>query len=179
MPTRLPVLLLVLLAAGCGASPPQLAQPAGPPATTLNGGGEFTADGDSAIRYDRKLVPGGAQASVTAESSGGQTITSLVVEGFLPRRAYGAHLHTAPCGKAATDAGPHYQHRPGPASADNEIWLDLKTDTSGTGRATARHPWGFDPAAPPRSLVLHAKPTETSGPDAGDAGDRIACLTIS
>ncbi len=37
----------------------------------------------------------------------------------------------------------------------------------------------FDPAAPPRSLVLHSKETTATGPDAGNAGDRIACLTIS
>ncbi|MGI5274021.1 hypothetical protein ACQEUU_33135 [Nonomuraea sp. CA-218870] len=190
MPTRMPVLppvLLVLLAAGCGASPPQLAHPADQPgdqageqvATTLNGAGEFTTAGASAIVYDRKLVPRGAQASLTAESSGGQTITSLVVEGFRPRRAYGAHLHTAPCGKSGADAGPHYQHRPGQASADNEIWLDFKTDSEGAGRATARHPWGFDPASPPRSLVVHSETTKTSGSEAGDAGERVACLTIS
>ncbi|GAA4520879.1 hypothetical protein [Nonomuraea ferruginea] len=179
MPTRLPVILLALLAAGCGASPPQLAHTEGQPATTLNGSGEFTVAGASAIAYDRKLAPEGAQASVTAESSGGQTITSLVVEGFRPSRGYGAHLHTKPCGKTGADAGPHYQHRPGPASADNEIWLDLKTDATGAGRATARHPWGFDPATPPRSLVLHSKETTATGPDAGNAGDRIACLTIS
>jgi|SRR5690606_34434948 Cu-Zn family superoxide dismutase len=179
MPTRVPVLLLVLLAAGCGASPPQLAHPA-QPATHLNGSGEFAASGEGpAIAYDRKLVPGGAQASLTAESSGGQTITSLVVEGLRPGRAYGAHLHTQPCGRTGDAAGPHYQHRSGQASADNEIWLDFKTDADGAGRATARHPWSIDPANPPRSLVLHAEPTKSTGPEAGSAGDRIACLTLS
>ncbi|HLU73886.1 MAG TPA: superoxide dismutase family protein [Nonomuraea sp.] len=182
MPRRLPALLIALLATGCGASPPQLAHPADGPvsATTLSGSGVFTDDDTSAIAYDRKLAPKGAQASLTAESSGGQTITSLVVEGFLPRRTYGAHLHTNPCGKSGADAGPHYRHRKdGPASPDNEIWLDFETNASGEGRATARHPWGFDPASPPRSLIVHAKPTTKTGAHAGDAGDRIACLTIS
>ncbi|WP_336206177.1 superoxide dismutase family protein [Nonomuraea sp. LPB2021202275-12-8] len=176
---RLPALLLALLAVGCSGAPVQLAHPAAQKATMLKGGGEFTAFGPDAVTYDRRLVPAGAQASLTTESTPGQTITSLVVEGFLPRRAYGAHLHTKPCGRKGDDAGPHYQHMTGQVNPASEVWLDLTTDDSGAGHATARHAWHLDAAGAPRSLVVHARHTTTTGPDAGTAGDRIACLTLS
>ncbi|MEU4573248.1 superoxide dismutase family protein [Nonomuraea sp. ATR24] len=175
---RVPALLLVLLAAGCAGSPPQLAHAPDPGDVRLTGGGELTDGDTAAIAYDRKLVPAGAQASVTAESTGGQTLTSLVVEGLLPTRPYGAHLHTKPCGKTGEDAGPHYQHEPGQASVRNEVWLDFTTDSSGAGRATARNAWSLDSGRLPGSLVIHARHTTSSGPDAGAAGDRLACVTL-
>jgi Cu-Zn family superoxide dismutase len=186
---RLPALMLVLLAAGCaqsapaptGAAPPVAAPIAsgGVSNVALSGSGEFAPDSTGAIVYDRTLTPEGAQASVTAESRGGKTLTSLVVEGFLPNHRYGAHLHTNPCGPRAADAGGHYQHQVNHASRKSEVWLDVTTDASGAGRATARQKWAFDPVHPPRALVIHASPTKTKGIQAGTAGARIACLTLS
>jgi Cu-Zn family superoxide dismutase len=175
---RLPALLLALLAAGCSGAPAQLAHPAAQDGIMLKGSGEFTTSGPDAITYDRKLVPVGAQANLTAESTAGRTLTSLVVEGFRPERTYGAHLHTKPCGPKGEDAGPHYQHVPGQVSAASEVWLDFTTDASGAGHSTARNDWALDSARLPRSLIVHAKPTTTSGPDIGAAGDRAACLTL-
>lgn len=188
-----PVLLLAVLAA-CGggqdAHPPgaHAPDPGAEPASTtasgtsgpvkLTGSGQFAATGTSAVTYDPELVPVGATASLTAESTAGRTLTSLVVEGFLPNRGYGAHLHTRPCGRTGDDAGPHYQHQPGRASAANEVWLDLTTDAAGSGRATARHPWHFAQDRPPGSLVIHATLTKSTGPEAGAAGARLACLTL-
>ncbi|MEU4514662.1 superoxide dismutase family protein [Nonomuraea wenchangensis] len=183
---RVPAFLLVLLAAaGCAGSPPPM-QAAGPSerATTpagevnLSSAGEFTTTDTGAIVYDRKLVPEGAQASVTVESSAGTTRTSLVAEGLLPGRRYGAHLHAKPCGGKPDDAGPHYQHHPGQINPASEVWLDFTTDAEGAGRATAKQDWAFDPARLPGSLVIHSKPTVTSGPQVGTAGDRVACLTL-
>ncbi|MCP2349129.1 superoxide dismutase family protein [Nonomuraea roseoviolacea] len=145
---------------------------------SLSSSGNFTADGKRAVVYARKLAPEGARASITVESSSGQTLSSLVVEGLLPNRPYGAHLHTKPCGPKADDAGPHYQHEKGEVSAANEVWLDFTTDASGAGRATARNPWTFSPGRRPHSLVIHAKPTTAAGPKAGEAGERVACLTL-
>ena len=178
---RLPALLLALLAAGCSGAPAQLAHPPARQSATLKGAGEFSASGGAAaaVSYDRRLVPPGAQASLTAESASGQTLTSLVVEGFLPSRSYGAHLHTKPCGRTGDDAGPHYQHFSGQVSPTSEVWLDITTDASGAGQATARHAWLLDPAALPKSLVVHAKRTKASGPEVGTAGDRVACLTLN
>ncbi|MEW9551315.1 superoxide dismutase family protein [Nonomuraea sp. NPDC050783] len=132
----------------------------------------------AAVVYDRKLVPEGAQGSVTVESSGGRTRTSLVVEGLLPDHHYGAHLHTRPCGAAPADAGPHYQHHPGQVDAVSEVWLDFTTDDEGAGRASAGNDWSLEPTRLPGSLVIHAGPTVTSGPQAGTAGDRVACLAL-
>jgi superoxide dismutase, Cu-Zn family len=150
----------------------------------LSGGGEFTKKGPAAIVYDHKLAPEGAQASLTVDSQGGKTVSSLVVEGFLPDRAYGAHLHTKPCAADPDAAGPHYQQRHhDPAShgatVANEVWLDLTTDESGSGRATARNAWSLDPNRLPRSLVIHAQHTMSAGPNAGTAGPRVTCMTLS
>ncbi|MFG1706345.1 superoxide dismutase family protein [Nonomuraea sp. M3C6] len=189
---RVPAFLLILLtAAGAGgcAGPPAPLQNAPAPAErssdgaiTLSGGGEFTASdtgtGTGAIAYDRRLAPKGSQASLTTESTGNKTRTSLVVEGLLPRRHYGAHLHAKACGKKPDDSGPHYQHHAGQINPDSEVWLDVTTNDDGAGRSTARHDWALDPAKLPGSLVIHAQPTKTSGPQVGTAGARIACLTL-
>ncbi|QYC44388.1 Copper/zinc superoxide dismutase (SODC) [Nonomuraea coxensis DSM 45129] len=188
---RVPAFLLVLLAAAGCAGPPPPMRAVGPserPApvsstapegeVNLSSAGEFTASDTGAIAYDRKLVPEGAQASVTVESSAGVTRTSLVAEGLLPGRRYGAHLHTKPCGGKPDESGPHYQHHPGQVTPESEVWLDFTTDGEGAGRATARQDWALDPDRLPGSLVIHAKPTVSSGPQAGAAGDRVACLTL-
>ncbi|MEV0346840.1 hypothetical protein AB0H88_13815 [Nonomuraea sp. NPDC050680] len=182
---RSAALLLALAVAGCAQSPadPEADAPVGNAVhssdaaaapTTLTGAGVFKPRTTMAIVYNRKLVPKGAQASVTAESTGGKTVTSLVVEGLVPNHRYGAHLHVAPCGKGPAAAGAHFQHIAGRADATSEVWLDLKTDGSGAGRATARHDWPLT-GAMPHSLVLHARPTAPSDPPA----PRIACLTLN
>ncbi|MFD0470857.1 hypothetical protein ACFQ0B_23055 [Nonomuraea thailandensis] len=121
-------------------------------------------------RLRSQARPQGAQASVTIESGDGQTRTSLVVEGLLPGRRYGAHLHTKPCGRKPDDAGPHYQHHPGRIDADSEVWLDFTTDDEGAGRSSARNDWMLERAKLPGSLVIHSQPTTTSGPEVGQAG---------
>ncbi|GAA3666690.1 hypothetical protein GCM10022224_033420 [Nonomuraea antimicrobica] len=185
---RVPAFLLNLLTAASAAAlvtacsappvPLQNAKTAPEAVTNLNSSGEFFADDTAAIAYDRKLAPEGAQASLSIESSAGQTRTSLVVEGLLPDRAYGAHLHTKPCGKKPDEAGPHFQHEQGEISPESEVWLDFTTDAEGAARSSVRNDWAFDGAQLPGSLVIHALPTETSGPQVGQAGSRVACLTL-
>ncbi|MBF8190673.1 superoxide dismutase family protein [Nonomuraea sp. K274] len=183
---RVPAFLLVLItaASGCAGPPAPLQEAQGPAerspgtALTLSGAGEFTSADTSAIAYDRKLVPQGAQASVTSESTGGTTRTSLVVEGLLPKRHYGVHLHTKPCGKDPEAAGPHFQHHAGQINPKSEVWLDLTTDAAGAGRSTSRNNWALDRDRLPGSLVIHSQPTKTGGPEVGMAGTRAACLTL-
>lgn len=171
---RIPALLAVLLVAGCSQS---TAAPSPSPEGTvrLSGGGQFAAKGTAAVVYDRKLAPEGAQASATVESSPGRTVSSLVVEGLLAKRTYGAHLHVNPCGAKPDDAGAHFQHQAGHADAANEVWLDVKTDEAGMGRATATQMWGFAAGTLPGSIVIHAQPTKADG----TAGPRVACVTLS
>lgn len=170
---RLLALLAVLVAAGCSQS---TAAPAPTPVQLhLSGGGQLTTKGTAAIAYNAKLAPEGSQATVTVESTPDKTVSSLVVEGLLAKRTYGAHLHVNACGAKPDDAGAHFQHTQGHADAGNEVWLDLKTDDSGMGRATATHAWAFTADHVPGSLVIHAQPTKADG----TAGPRVACLTLT
>ena len=122
----------------------------------------------------------------------GRTIVTLVVDGFAPDRAFGAHVHTRPCGTTGAAAGPHYQHAVDPASPsvdpayanpENEIWLDLHTDAAGHGEASVSVPWQFakDAAHPTGagSVVFHRDHTAAGHHGtAGTAGPRLACLTV-
>lgn len=143
--------------------------------------------GSTAITYDPAVVPPGARARVAITATPSGVIVRLTVAGMVPRRPYGAHLHTQPCGASPAAAGPHYQHRHDPrtpsadpsyANPDNEVWLDFLADATGAGTAVVQENWAFDPKAPPRSLVIHDETTRTGPGVAGTAGDRAACLTL-
>jgi Cu-Zn family superoxide dismutase len=148
--------------------------------------------GAKAIIYDPAVVPPGATAALAITRIGYGVTVRLTVGGLVPRRAYGAHLHTAPCTGVPDAAGPHYQHMhdpkagssppppPDPAYANprNEVWLDFTADAAGAARAVSEQRWAFDPGLRPRSLVLHAGPTRTGAGVAGTAGARVACLTL-
>jgi Cu-Zn family superoxide dismutase len=134
-------------------------------------------------------VPVGATAGVTVEETDGGTTVTLVVTGLQKTRAYGAHLHTRPCGAAPADSGPHMQHSHDPAASisppsvdpsyanpGNEVWLDFTTDAAGAARTSVTVDWTFDPK--PRSLVIHAQSTKTGPGVAGTAGARAACLSL-
>jgi Cu-Zn family superoxide dismutase len=175
------------------AGPPGAAL-AGPPGAALAGpsGGAgpvvLWAAGTPATgvrAYDGDAVPATAALALVS-SSAGRTRTVLTARGLLPRRTYGAHLHTRACGADPAAAGPHYQRVPDPvqpstdpayANPRNEVWLDLRTDTAGSARTLADNPWRYR-EPPPRSLVLHATGTATHPGHAGTAGARLACLTL-
>jgi superoxide dismutase, Cu-Zn family len=188
-----------LLAAGCGGSngDDSEAQPessasaaveATEPAVARGTFGPYSA-GSTAITYDPKLVPPGAVAHLSIGQVADTTMVTLTVNGLLANRSYGAHLHTKPCGATGTVAGPHYQHRPDPAASasppsvdpayanpQNEVWLDVTTDSQGAGTSKSTQPWVF--STRPRSLVIHASKTQTEPGKAGMAGPRAACLTL-
>ena len=140
--------------------------------------------GATAITYDPAVVPPGARARVAITRTTTGLVVRLTVAGMVPRRPYGAHLHTQPCGATADAAGPHYQNRHDPrtpsvdpsyANQTNEVWLDFLADANGAGTAVSQENWTFDPKAPPRSLVIHAETTRTA---MGAAGARAACLSL-
>lgn len=144
-----------------------------------------------AVTYQPTVVPPGATAQVTIARTATGTTVRLAVTGLVPRRAYGAHLHTRPCTATPDDAGPHYQHSRDPKAAAsppsvdpsyanprNEVWLDVTADARGAASVTATQNWAFDEAAPPRSLIVHAEHTRTAAGKAGSAGARVACLTL-
>jgi Cu-Zn family superoxide dismutase len=143
--------------------------------------------GATAITYDPAVVPPGARARVAITKTAFGLIVRLTVAGMVPRRAYGAHLHTEPCTDLPERAGPHYQHQHDPhqpsvdpsyANPQNEVWLDFTANSAGAATAVTQENWTFDPKAPPRSLVIHAETTRTGAGVAGMAGARAACLSL-
>jgi superoxide dismutase, Cu-Zn family len=144
-----------------------------------------------AFTYNPALVPEGADLEVYATSNGTSTTIRLEAVGLLPDRGYAAHAHANACGPTGDAAGPHFQNQPDPAAGpgkpstdpayanpQNEIWLDLKTDSYGDGEATATVPFVFTARAPASVIVHDAEATATEPGKAGSAGARLACLTV-
>jgi Cu-Zn family superoxide dismutase len=182
------MVLVVVLAAGCTADATTVSQPT---PYAVNGTFAPYAPGAMAVSYDSALVPAGATATVTITQAAAGTQIQLAVTGLRPDRAYGAHLHQNPCGADGSAAGQHYQHQPDPAASasppsvdpayanpENEVWLDFTTDASGAATSTAKQPWNFGPSRP-GSLVIHADKTKSAPGHAGDAGARVACLSLA
>ena len=155
---------------------------------SLAGADRVRAEGQL-VRYgDGDHVPAGATARVQAVyNAAGDSIVTLHVRGLLPNHEYGAHAHKAACGPTnPLDAGGHFQNVVGsptdPAFANpvNEIWLDFTTDSEGNGAAQTVVPWQFSPTRRAGSVMIHAEHTHTGGQDgtAGNAGARLACLTV-
>lgn len=203
----LALLVPVALATGCSSpgeeatSAPTTTAPAATPGTTpaISATGSFTAAPSpaastatpaTAYSYDPTLAPAGSAAQVTATSGEATTTVKLVATGFVPGRAYGAHLHVNPCGADSKASGPHFQHHADPAASQspsvdpkyanpqNEVWLDFTTDADGNATVTAELPWTLADDRRPRALVVHAEKTRTEAGKAGTAGARVACLTL-
>lgn len=163
-------------------------------ASILEGEGALTAPaaGAEAITYNPALAPAGAQLSARLTPSGESTTVEFTVRGLVPNRGYAAHAHAAACNVDPASAGPHYQDRIDPAATreapstnpeyanpQNEIWLDLRTDASGSGTTRTTVPFVFSVRGP-GSIVLHEEmQTATGAGRAGEAGSRVACLTLS
>jgi Cu-Zn family superoxide dismutase len=180
-------LIGVFALTGCGGA--QAAAPATTPTPTrtVQVSATFGTDDTTAITYDPALVPVGSRGAVSSETADGSTTVMLAVRGLDPERRYGAHAHTKPCGATGDLAGPHFQNQVDPvqpsvdpafANPENEVWLDLTTDESGAGSATATVPWAFEGDRRAQSVIIHAMPTATAPGEAGTAGARAACITV-
>ncbi|MBL7256765.1 superoxide dismutase family protein [Actinoplanes sp. LDG1-01] len=143
--------------------------------------------GSTAITYDPAVVPPGATASVAISQNTQAMEVRVTAAGLIPRRVYGAHLHTMPCTAVPDAAGPHYQHQADPskpsvdpsyANPQNEVWLDFTVDGYGEASAASLVKWAFPAGQSARSLILHAQATKTADGVAGTAGPRVACLTL-
>jgi Cu/Zn superoxide dismutase len=114
-------------------------------------------------------------AGVTADAhvvttSSDRTIISLTAQGLTPGGEYAAHIHYGAC----TDYLGHFQYvHPGPATRENEVWLDL--DANAAGRASDQVQVAGLDLAQPLSLVVHQHSNPDTGPGAGPPGPRIAC----
>lgn len=150
---------------------------------------EFTAYSSDAlaVTYDEEAVPVGSWATVTVSPADRSTHFRLDVHEVEPDRDFGAHLHTQPCGPDTEDSGPHYQNETDPeqpstdpqyANAGNEVWLDLRTDDTGTGTAETGVGWQVRPGEA-NSIVLHEEHTSTEHDSAGTAGERLSCVDVA
>ena len=94
--------------------------------------------------------------------------------GLPPDREFGSHVHALPCGQNA--AGGHYRNDPaGPATADNEIWLDFATTSAGTGNSQAVAAFLLRPNGA-HAVVIHDHETD---PVTGAAGPKLACVDVN
>jgi superoxide dismutase, Cu-Zn family len=163
-------------------------------AVTLHGEGALTpaTRSSTADTYNPALAPAGARLSATMTPSGNTTTVELTVSGMLPNRGYAVHAHTNVCGETGAAAGPHYQNRIDPAATPqkpssnpdfanprNEVWLDVRTDATGSGTARTTVPFVFADRGPGSIVVHEAMETATAPGKAGQAGARIACLTLA
>lgn len=193
---RLPTIVALTSAvalAGAGsaaaANGPTATEPAQSRGSAAFAHGTFApyVEGATAATYDLDGVPSGARASVFSLSNDHVgTATKLTVSGLQPNRHYGAHVHEKPCGPTGDDAGPHFQHVQDPnqpstdpeyANPDNEVWLDFTTTAHGNGIAASHVDWPYGERRP-ASVVIHEHHTSTDPGEAGDAGERLACINV-
>ncbi|MFI6098682.1 superoxide dismutase [Lentzea sp. NPDC051213] len=155
-------------------------------AVTFGAFGSYSPTAE-AVTYDAAKVPDKAKVTVVSVPtiSGGTTVL-LKLNGLLPHRAYGAHVHVKKCGAAPADSGPHFQHvvdpvqpsvDPAYANPGNEIWLDVHTDGNGFAYTSSTVDWQFTDRHA-QSVVLHNEHTHTKPGEAGTAGPRLACVNV-
>jgi Cu-Zn family superoxide dismutase len=163
-------------------------------AVTLHGDGALTEPNatSTAETYNPAFAPVGSRLKVTFNPSDESTNAQLTVSGLLPNRGYAVHAHTNACSADPALDGPHYQNRIDPAATReapstnpeyanprNEVWLDVRTDTTGSGTSRTTVPFVFTDRGPGSIVVHEAMQTAIEPGQAGKAGARIACLTLS
>ena len=146
--------------------------------TAASAGDNVTAKGDLTIFSnpygDGRLNPisDGATAMVHSVEHDGSTTVTLHVKGLPADRMFGAHVHKLACDN--NKAGTHYRNDPnGPASPDNEIWLDFMTNDAGNGESHATVDFTIRPGEA-KSVVIHDHGTDSSGA----AGPKLACIDV-
>lgn len=123
-----------------------------------------------------------ASAAASAFDDGGKLRLEIAVRGFPASRPFGSHLHRLACDDVMK-AGGHYQNMPFPtggmandpmyANPDNEAWLDITTDATGSAEREVVVDW-IPRAGEARAIIFHDKLTATGGV----AGAKLACLPI-
>jgi Cu-Zn family superoxide dismutase len=173
---------------------------------TLHGDGTLTQPtpestsrpntGNLAYTYNPAVAPVGAHLSVLMTPSDESTNAELTVSGLVPNRGYAVEANTNACSPNPAAEGPHYQNRIDPtvsptsisqatstnpdyANPRNEIWLDVRTDATGSGTSRTTVPFVFTDRGP-GSVVIHDAAATAAGPgQVGNGGAPIACLSLS
>lgn len=163
-------------------------------AITLRGQGALTEPNpdSNAMTYNPELAPPGARLAITMIPSGTSTDVEFTVNGLQPNRGYAVHTHENTCSENPDFAGGHYQNVVDPAATqqqpsvnpeyanpNNEAWLDLRTDSAGSATSRVTVPFVFTDRGPASVVVHEAEQTATGPGEAGEAGARIACLTMT
>jgi Cu-Zn family superoxide dismutase len=163
-------------------------------AITLRGQGALTEPNpdSNAMTYNPALAPPGARMAVTMIPSETSTNVELTVNGLQPNRGYAVHAHENLCNANPQFAGGHYQNRVDPAASPtkpstnpeyanptNEIWLDLRTDAAGSATTRVTVPFVFTDRGPGSVVIHEAEQTSTAPGQAGEAGARVACLSLA
>ena len=115
------------------------------------------------------------------DAGGGKMRITLTVQGMIPNRGFGAHLHRLPC-EDPMKAGTHYQHFPSPgpvtdpayANVVNEAWLDFITNTQGVGETDLTLNW-IPRANEAKAVIIH----DMLSGGGGVSGAKLACLPIT
>lgn len=160
----------------------------------LFGSGTLTTPNSKsrAISYNPALAPIGAAMTATVIPTSEGSMAELTVFGLLPNRAYVAYAYVKSCGATADAAGRRFQNHLDPAASaqapstnpkyanpDNEFWLDVRTDVAGTANSHTTVPFALSDRTP-GSFVVHDTALSSTGKGrTEEAGDRIACLTLS
>lgn len=168
---------------------PAPSQSPSPPPTRVDAvggshGASFTTYTEDAvaITYDPDSVPEDAPVTLTRNMGVSSTSMSIQVAGLPPNQKYGAHVHMDTCGPTAEDAGPRYQHEPGPSPAastpdtGNELWIPFVTDSQGQAETSATVNWPIRPGQG-HSLIFHAEGAPTAD-ESEQPGDRVACFVL-
>ncbi|HET9254132.1 MAG TPA: superoxide dismutase [Pseudonocardiaceae bacterium] len=147
-----------------------------------------------AVTYNPTLAPVGAHMKATLNPSGDSTVADLSVSGLAPNRGFSVIAHVNTCGGGPGGEGPRFQKRIDPAidpakpyvpstnpeyaNPTNEIWLDVRTDSTGSGTSHAEVPFVFTDRGP-GSLVVHDQQQSSPGTaQAASSDDRVACLSL-
>lgn len=137
------------------------------------GNGQLTIYADPYSTGAANPISDSGSARVQAITTpNGKTIVTLHVRGLPANRAFGAHVHILGCDN--NKAGGHYRNDPaGPATPENEIWLDFTSNAAGRGQAHAVVDFAIRPGAA-NAVVIHDRHTDA----AGAAGAKLACLNV-
>jgi Cu-Zn family superoxide dismutase len=152
--------------------------------------------GTLAFTYNPQLAPPGAHISVLMAPHNESTTAEMTVSGLLPNRGYAAHANVNACSPNPAAEGPTYQNRIDPAvntkaigqqrstnpeyaNPQNEVWLDVRTDGSGSGTSRVTLPFVFTDRGPGAVVLYDGEQTNTAPGQVGQAGNPIACVSLS
>ena len=123
----------------------------------------------AAVTYDRSSVRLGSRVQVLEEPNNtGGLVVQLSVWGLTPDRKYDAYVYTHPCGLIPASDGTRTQNGPSKEHyAQNEVWLNFKTNVRGAAHSRVSQNWTFN-ADQANSVVLLSS----------NAARVLACLTV-